>query len=184
MAGENSATNVVVTVTSEGISRALGGGIRGGAAGLVVQPAVWIITGTGPDAGDAFIYGTGVAGVVAGAILAVPAIITGTVKAAVDDHTASLVAEVRAKEPAEYRNSIYPVDDYSFFASGGHIQAMTIAAAGGVAWQDENGVYCFIRDANGRLVCDYRPRSYKKLYFPELPLRQVGNGFRWNYLDG
>ncbi|MGR3795570.1 hypothetical protein [Vannielia sp. SX4] len=184
MAGENSATNIVVTVSSEGLSRALGGGVRGGVAGLLVQPAVWIATGTGPDAGDAFIYGTGAAGVVAGAILAVPAMVTGVVKAAVDDHTASLVAEVKAKEPERYRNGIYPVDDYSFFASGGHIQAMTIAAAGGVAWQDENGVYCFIKDANERLVCDYRPKSYKKLYYPELPLTKVGNGFKWNYLNG
>ena len=91
MTAKNSITNVLVTVTSEGVTRALGSGVRGGIAGLVVQSAVWIATGTGPDAGDAVIYGTGVAGVVAGAIVAVPAILTGVVKAAVDDHTATLV---------------------------------------------------------------------------------------------
>ncbi|MBS8225078.1 hypothetical protein [Vannielia litorea] len=181
MSADNSITNVLVTVTSEGVSRALGGGVRGGVAGLVVQPAVWIATGTGPDAGDTVIYGAGVAGVVAGAIMAVPAIVTGVVKAAVDDHTATLVEEVRQKEPAEFRASILGTDDYSYWASNNHITAMTIAAAGGVAWKDKNGVYCFVRDAKGRLVCDYRPKSYEALYFPMLPLTKVGNGFKWSY---
>lgn len=180
MSVRNSATNIIVTVSSEGVSRALGSGVRGGVAGLVIQPAVWIATGSGPDAADTFIYGTGVAGVVAGAILTVPAIVTGVVKAAVDDHTATLVEEVKQGEPARYRDGIHPVDDYSFFASGGHIQAMTIAAAGGVAWEANNGVYCFIRDANEKLVCDYRPASCRRLYAPLLPIQKVGNGVRWS----
>ncbi len=181
MSADNSITNILVTVSSEGVARALGGGIRGGVAGLVVQPAVWIATGTGPDAGDAVIYGTGVAGVVAGAIVAVPAILTGVVKAAVDDHTATLVEEVRQGEPAEFRQAILGTDDYSFWASNNHITAMTIAAAGGVAWKAKNGAYCFIRDAKGHLVCDYRPKAYESLYYPMLPLTKVGNGFKWSY---
>ncbi|QDC09126.1 hypothetical protein FHY55_07675 [Oceanicola sp. D3] len=181
MTAKNSITNVLVTVTSEGVTRALGSGVRGGVAGLVVQPAVWIATGSGPDAGDTVIYGAGVAGVVAGAILAVPAMVTGVVKAAVDDHTATLVDEVRKEEPEKYRQAILGTDDYSYWASNNHITAMTIAAAGGVAWKAKNGVYCFIRDAKGHLVCDYRPKSYESLYFPMLPLKKVGNGFQWSY---
>ena len=55
MSADNSITNILVTVSSEGVARALGGGIRGGVAGLVVQQAVRIATGTGPEACDAVI---------------------------------------------------------------------------------------------------------------------------------
>ncbi|MDG1873809.1 MAG: hypothetical protein P8J27_07850 [Mariniblastus sp.] len=154
-------------------------GIKGGVAGLVIQPAVWVATGSGPDAGDAFIYSTGVVGAFVGAIVAVPAILTGVVKAAVDDHTGMLVAEAKKDELARYRNGIYAIGDYSFMASGGHIQAMAIAGAGGVVWQHPNGVHLFIKDATGRLVCDFQPKRYTKIYAPLLPLQRVGNGVRW-----
>ena len=175
----NSATNAGVTVAAEVVSTALGRGVRGGVAGLVVQPAVWIATGSGPDAGDAFIYGTGVVGVFAGALVAIPALVTGVVKAAVDDHTQSLVDDAKRGERAEVRDGIYSVGDYDFWASGGHIQAMQIAAAGGVAWKHPNGAYLFIKDRNGLPVCDFRPNVYQTLYYPVLPLQRVGDGVRW-----
>ncbi|WP_226782059.1 hypothetical protein [Oceaniglobus trochenteri] len=179
MTGENSATNAATTVAAFAVERALGGA-RGSVAGLAVQPVVWAITGTGPDAADAFIYGTGAVGAVVGAIVAVPAIITGAVKAAVDDHTASLVAEARRDEPAAVRAGVTSVADYSFAASGGHIQAMTIASYGGVAWQHPNGVYLFLRDAAENPVCDYVPQRFTSIYRPLIPLQGNGDGrVRW-----
>lgn len=180
MTVSNSVQNVGSEVAAKIIERAVGGA-RGSVAGLVVQPAVWIATGRGPDAGDAFIYGTSVVGAFAGAIVAVPGIITGMVKAAVDDHTATLVEEAKRDEPAQYRNAICPVDDFSFFASGGHIQSTTIASYGGVAWQHPNGVYVFAKDARGRLVCDYEPARWQKLYAPHLPLQGANGRVNWHY---
>lgn len=178
----NSAQNAAVEVAAFSVGRALGGGLRGGVAGLVVQPVVWAVTGSGPDAGDTVVYGTGVAGVFAGAIVAVPALITGIIKAAVDDHTASLVAEAKQDEPREVRQGIFAVDDYSFAAGGGHIQAMTIASFGGVVWQHPNGVYLFMKDASGRAVCDFEPRAWTKKYAPRLPLQLGSNGrVNWRY---
>ena len=176
----NSATNTGVTVAAESISRVLGGGVRGGLAGLVVQPAVWVATGSGPDAGDAFIYGTGAVGVFAGSLVAIPAIITGAIKAAVDDHTQTLVDEAKLGERQQVRNGILPVGDYDFWASARHIQSMEIASRGGVAWQHPNGAYMFIKDANGYPVADFRPNVYSRIYHPHLPLRIARPGrVRW-----
>lgn len=179
MVGSNTATNAGVEVAAFSVSRALGGGVRGGVAGLVVQPVVWAVTGNGPDAADSFIYGMGAIGVAAGAILAIPAAVTGVVKALVDDHTQELVARAKLDEPLAVRGGIFCVDEFSFAASGGHIQSMTIASSGGVAWQHPNGVYLFLRDAAGLPVCDYRPRSFTRIYKPLIPLQPAGDGVRW-----
>ena len=181
--GSNSATNAGVEVAAFSVAKALGGGVRGGAAGLVVQPVVWAVTGNGPDAADAFIYGTGAVGVVAGAIVAAPAIVTGVLKNAVDDWNDSLLAEARADEPRAVRGGVTKADDFSFFASMNHIQAMTIASKGGVCWQHPNGVYCYLEDADGFAVCDYLPRRWKCLYRPNLPLTRNGSTVNWSYLE-
>lgn len=181
MTVKNSVTNAGVTVAAEVVSRAIGG-VRGGVAGLVVQPAVWVATGSRPDAADTFIYGTSAVGVFAGSLVAIPAIVTGVIKAAVDDSTQTLVDEAKKGERAEVRKGILPVGDYSFWASGGHIQAMEIASRGGVVWQHPNGAYMFVKDANGYLVSDFRPKVYTKIYHPHLPLRIARPGFvRWTY---
>ena len=178
MVGENSAQNAAMTVAAFAVERAIGG-VRGGVAGLVVQPVVWAATGSGPDAGDAFIYGVGAAGAFAGWILAAPAAVTGVIKAAIDDHTASLVAEARLDEPEAVRNGINCVDEYSFAASGGYIQAMTIASYGGVTWKHPNGVWLFIKDANDLPVCDYVPRRYSEICRPVIPLQRNGDRVTW-----
>lgn len=54
MPADNSTTNAAVTVAAFVVEKAIGG-TRGSVAGLAVQPVVWAVTGTGPDAGDAFI---------------------------------------------------------------------------------------------------------------------------------
>ena len=179
MSGNNTATNLAVEVSAFSVTRALGNGVRRGIAGLVVQPVVWAVSGNGPDAGDAFIYGMGAIGVAAGAILAIPAAVTGMVKAVVDDHIQGLVDAAKLDEPQAVRGGIFCVDEYSFAASGGHIQAMTIAGKGGVAWEHPNGVYLFMRDAAELPVCDYRPRSFKTLYKPLIPLQPAGDSVRW-----
>lgn len=182
MTGENSATNAAVTVAAFSVERAIGG-TRGGIAGLVVQPVVWAVTGNGPDAADAFIYGCGAVGVAAGAILAVPATITGIIKAAVDDYTAGLVADARLDEPQAVRGGINGADDYGFWSANNHIEAMTIASYGGVAWQHPNGAYLFIRDAAGNPICDYRPRTYQRVYRPIIPLQRNGDRVAWTGAD-
>ncbi|WP_416883108.1 hypothetical protein [Marivita sp.] len=182
MTGQNSATNAAVTVAAFAVERAVGG-VRGSVAGLVVQPVVWAVTGTGPDAGDAFIYGVGAAGAAAGWILVVPATITGIIKAAVDDYVGGLVAEAKADEPEAIRGGIYGTDDYGFWSANNHITAMTIASYGGVAWQHRNGAYLFIKDASDTLICDYHPRSYQRLYRPILPLRPNGDRVAWTTTD-
>jgi hypothetical protein len=182
MSGENSATNAAVTVAAFAVERAIGGA-RGSVAGLAVQPVVWAVTGNGPDAGDAFIYGVGAAGAAAGWILVVPATITGIIKAAVDDYVGGLVAEAKADEPEAVRGGIFGTDDYGFWASNNHITAMTIASYGGVAWQHRNGAYLFIKDASETLICDYHPRSYQRLYRPILPLRRNGDRVAWTTTD-
>jgi len=178
MAVGNSVQNAAITVAAFGVERAIGG-LRGGVAGLVVQPVVWAVTGRGPDAADAFIYGTGAVGAFAGALIALPAIVVGVVKAAVDDHTASLVAAARLDEPEAVRGGIFGIDDYSFAASNGHIQAMTIASYGGVVWQHPNGVYLFLKDASDTPVCDYVPRRFRQIYRPLIPLQLNGDRVQW-----
>lgn len=178
MTTRNSVTNASSTVAAIAIDTAIGG-VRGTVAGLAVQPIVWLATDTAPDAGDAFTYiATGIGGMISLAA-SIPGIVVGTVKAAVDDHTQSLVDEAKQDEPGHARGCMYPLGDYSFWASGGHIQAMTIASAGGVVWQHPNGAYIFIKDANDLLVCDYRPRRSQRTYRPILPLQRVGNGVRF-----
>lgn len=177
MIWDNSKTNAGVTVAAFCLEKAS----KNTYAGLVVQPVVWAVQGTGPDAGDAFIYGATAIGAAAGAILAVPATITGIVKAYVDDYVGGLVNDAKKDEPEAVRGGIAGVDDYSFTASNNHITAMTVASFGGVAWQHPNGAYLFIRDAEGYPICDYQPQKYKRLYKPVLPVRKNGNRVIWRY---
>ena len=155
-------------------------------AGLAVQPVVWIATGSTPDAADSFLYGVGIGGVALGGglIISIPAAVTGVVKGLVDDHTQGLVDEAKADERSEVRNCIYPVGDYSFWASGGFIQATTIASYGGTVWQHPNGAWCFIRDSNRRLVCDFEPRRATRVFGPNLPLRPQGDRYAWRTRRG
>ncbi|MCK0149654.1 hypothetical protein MWU54_06445 [Marivita sp. S6314] len=191
MSGDNSTVNILVTCAAFQVEYALEGKIsmaggalsKGGAAGLLVQPVVWAVTGSGPDAADAFIYGTGVAGAFAGAILAIPAMATGVVKAGMDDYIGGLVEEARQDELAEVRGGIYGTDDYGFWAANNSITAMTIASKGGVAWKHPNGAYCFIKDASDTLICDFRPKKYTEIFRPILPLKLNGDKVLWTGSD-
>lgn len=180
MTYSNTMQGVGVEVAAKVVERVAGGGLRGSAVGLLVQPAVWAATGTAPDAADVFLYGTGAAGVVAGATVAVPALLVGMLKGYMDDRTQTLVDEAKLSEPALYRDGIQPLGNFGFWANDNSTQAAVIASYGGVAWQHPNGALCFIRDANGRLVSDYEPAAFTWVYCPELPLVAAGNGrVRW-----
>lgn len=179
MSGSNSATNALVEVAAFSVSRALGDGLRGGVAGLAVQPITWAVTGNGPDAADAFIYGSSAVGAVAGMLVAAPGIVTGIVKNLIDDHNDTLLEEVRADEPRAVRNGITKADNFSFFANMNRAQAGIIAGKGGVCWQHPNGLYCYLEDSEGLPVCDYMPQVWKALYKPYMPLRFNGQAIAY-----
>lgn len=190
MSGANSATNAGVTVAAFSVEYAIegtidmaGGFSKGNVAGLVVQPVVWAVTGSGPDAGDAFIYAASVGGAAAGWVLAVPALATGIIKAGMDDYVGGLVEEARQDEPEQVRGGINGTDDYGFWAANNSIYAMTIASKGGVAWKHPNGAYCYIKDASDTLICDYKPQRYSEIYRPILPLRVNGDCVMWTGTD-
>jgi hypothetical protein len=44
----------------------------------------------------------------------------------------------------------------------------------GVAWRVGPATWVYIKDALGRLVCDYQPANAYTIYAPDLPLRIVG----------
>lgn len=181
MSLENSSINAQVTVAALNVEKAIGG-TAGGITGLVVQPVAWYITGTAPDAADAFIYGSGFAGLAGGAclastiILAAPGIVAGGVKAGMDDYVGSLVAEVRQSEPEAVRSGIVGADEWGFWAANNSTTAMRIAGKGGVAWKHPNGAYVYIRDNAGVPICDYQPQVYSEIYRPKIPLQRNGNG--------
>lgn len=174
--GDNVNTTVGTTIAAESVDKVLGryaGKAGGKVGGALVQPVVWIATGTKPDAGDVFLYG-------AGLVVAVPALITGLVKAAVDDHTAKLVAAAAQDEPVKYRPHVKACSDYGFFEQGGAISSMTIASKGGVAWRKKNGLWLYITDAKDRLIADYKPHNCVEVRGPTLPLKPAGSGrFKW-----
>lgn len=116
--------------------------------------------------------------------LGLASVATGFIKAIVDDHTHRRVAEVKSAEDKTITAGIRPTVAYSMLA-GAAINAQTVALRGGTAWQHPNGVWVYLQDSKGRLVCDYEPRVAKVVYQPHLPLRPVGNGtFKWSSRRG
>jgi hypothetical protein len=194
----NVGREVAQTIASETISRSLeaalqarkvaAAGLGGGLAGALVQPAVWVLSGRAPQPGDIplWLLGTG-ASLVAGTVGSAASIVTGLVKAAVEDHEDREIAAAVRNEPEKYRPFIKSVRNYG--ASGRGIVAMTIANEGGVTWRVGRATWVYITDARDRLVCDYRPAFAYEIYGPELPLRIVGRRagkvqFRWRIYPG
>lgn len=163
-------------------------GAAGGLAGSLVQPAVWVISGNAPQPGDVALWGLGtVVSLAGGAIGSGATMVTGVVKALVEDHEDGIIAQAVANEPARYRPFIKSVRNYG--ASGRGIVAMTIANHGGVTWRVGPATWVYITDATGKLVCDYRPAYAMEIYAPTLPLRIVGRQYgeityRWSARNG
>lgn len=194
----NIGREVSQTIVSETLGRGVetavtnagraGGKLVGGAAGALVQPAVWVLSGKAPQPGDVGLWGLGtVASLALGTIGSVASIGTGVVKALVEDNEDRIIATAVAHEPAQYRPFIRSVRNYG--ASGRGIVAQTIASRGGVTWRVGPATWVYITDANDRLVCDYRPAHAMEIYGPTLPLRIVrrdsgGIRYRWSSRNG
>ena len=163
-------------------------GAAGGLAGALVQPAVWVLSGRAPQPGDVELWGLGtVVYLAGGAIGSAASIVTGVVKAMVEDHEDSIIAQAVANEPAMYRPFIRSVRNYGI--SGRGIVAMQVANHGGVTWRVGPATWVFITDATGKLVCDYRPAYAMEIYAPTLPLRITGRQYgeityRWSARNG
>lgn len=149
-------------------------------AGNIVTPATWALNYTTSDVTpgkeDAMIYTAG--------LVSLPAsVAVGTIKALVDDKTQKQLEAVRRKESAKYRKFIQSCS-YLGWANA-PTTAMKIANAGGTAWKAYNGLWCYITDAKGRHVCDFRPNSFLELYQPSQPLAEGSNGgFEWGVIRG
>lgn len=147
-------------------------------AGSLITPATWIVNhvadGSKPDSVDAGIW-------LSGFISGPAAIVTGTVKALVDDDTAQKLAAVQAKEPSKYSKTIFPCSKFGLAAPS--INAMTIASRGGTAWISAVGLWVFITDSTGNLVADYEPSNFVTMYRPCKPYRRNSNGgFDWEVI--
>lgn len=185
----NNSSNVgketVQTIASIGIEKAAG--LAGKAAlgsigGALVQPAVWVMSGKSPQPGDIELWGMGTLVGLAGPIGAGATIVTGLMKATLEDREDRIIAEAVAREPERYRPFISSVRNYS--AQGRGIAAMVVASHGGVTWKVSRSTWVFIRDAGGRLVCDYEPAYAMEIYAPDLPLRvgtRTGGTIRYHW---
>lgn len=148
---------------------------------LVVDPALWLYSGDGPGAADVAIWLFGAAATLSGKAAAAPAGIAANIaKAAIDNANDKKLQEAMRSEPFEKAPYMDLCSNYPFWSNGAMIDAMTIANAGGVAWQHTNGYWVYMKDASGRLVCDYEPKVFTKVLCPVLPLEPDGKGgFKW-----
>ena len=149
-----------------------------GVTSAFVSPAIWVISGEAPDAVDIGLWGMGLAGGIAGAA----GMATSVLKSYVDDDIHKRVLAIRHVEGPPYAKFINSTVKYSSWAGDG-INAMSVAAAGGTAWETR-GIWVYVTDARGKLVCDYEPKVANTVYGPLLPLRPVSDGFRWRKRRG
>lgn len=132
------------------------------------------VNGKTPDKVDVGLFGLGLFGGAAG-----PAsVVTGVVKAVVDDDMDRRLKAVRLDEKQEARAYIKPC--YHFSSSPPQISAMKIASMGGTAWQHPNGLWVYVTDANNYHIPNYKPARAARVYRPVWPLQSMGNGkFRY-----
>jgi len=147
-------------------------------AGVMVTPAVWVLNysadGSTPDKMDAAIY-------TAGFVSAGASIITGVLKAVVDDDLSNKIAEAQKKEDSKFSPFIQGCHKYAMTPPA--VTAMTIASKGGTAWRHPNGVWLYVTDARGYLVSDFMPKVYVEVYRPKSPLKKEKNGkFAWEVI--
>ncbi len=140
----------------------------------LITPAVWAlnyaVNGQTPDKVDVGLFGTGLFGGAAGPA----AIVTGVVKALVDDDMDQRLKATQMDEQPEYRLGIKAA--YHFAFSPPAINAMTIASLGGTAWQHPNGLWVYITDQNNLMVPNFNPQRALRIYRPVWPLQPMGAG--------
>lgn len=147
-------------------------------AGALITPATWALNyasdGSRPGTVDIGLWATGF-------VSAPASIATSVVKAMVDDDTHRKLEIIRSKESNQYSKFILPCSTFGSSAPG--IVAMTIASKGGTAWLSNAGLWVYITDANARLVADYQPLDYLKIYRPKKPYQANENGaFNWEVI--
>ena len=143
-------------------------------AGKLLTPAVWAlnyaVNDKLPDKVDAGLFGTGLLGGAAGPA----AIVTGVVKAVIDDDLDQKLKAVRKDEKPEHRKSIKAA--YHFGSAPAGINAQTIATLGGTAWQHPNGLWVYITFGKDLLVPNFKPQRATRVYRPVWPLQPMGGG--------
>lgn len=148
-------------------------------AGALVTPATWVLNnvtdGSTPGVVDIGIWLSG--------FLSAPAsIVTGFVKAMVDDDIGRKLALIQAKEPPKYARFIKAC--YNYGIASPSINAMTIANKGGTAWITSVGLWVYISDIRDNLVADYQPQEFITMYRPVKPYRQRSSGgFDWEVIQ-
>lgn len=165
--------SVTLTQGLKTVGTVAGKGVLGkaaGPAGALVQPAIWVVSGKAPQPGDIELWGVSTIVSLFGAITLPATLITGFAKAGVEDAEDGQIALAASKEPEQYRPFIRSTRYYT--AAGRYQAAQAIAVHGGVAWRvTTDGVWCYITDAQGRLVCDFQPSHAYEVMGPDLPLR-------------
>lgn len=163
-------TQTVASITLTEVLKKGGRAALGTGAGALVEPAVWLLSGKAPQPGDVALWGGGtVVGIVGGFFAGLGVAGAGLIKALVEDNEDKLIQAAIQAEPAQFRPFITSVRAYG--TSGRGIVAGTIASHGGVAWRVGPATWVFIRDAKGRLICDYKPKFSYETNGPVLPLR-------------
>lgn len=144
-------------------------------AGKLLTPAVWAlnyaVNGKTPDKLDFGLFGMGFLGGAAGPA----AIVTGLVKAVVDDDMEARLKVVRQSEDAIYSDFIFPC--YNYASAPPQINAMTIASMGGTAWQHPNGLWVYILCKSEKKlinVPNFKPKQAVQVYQPVWPLQPKG----------
>ena len=134
-------------------------------AGVIVTPAIWamnyVANGNRPDVVDIGLYAAGYfsAGASTGVSL---------LKSHVDDDMNQKLLSIQRKENPKWAPFIK--NCYHFNYTLPPINAMTIAGLGGTTWKDLNGLWVYITDARGRMVKDFKPKSFVIMYQPKHPL--------------
>ncbi len=143
-------------------------------AGVLVTPAVWMLNhsvdGSKPGAVDVGLYASGFFS--GGA-----ATIVGLFKSHVDDDMNRKLALIRKNEDPKYAPFIQNCYDYGSSPAG--INAQTIASKGGTAWKHSTGLWVYITDAQGRMIKDFKPKSYVVIYQPKQPLVKQNGKLVW-----
>jgi hypothetical protein len=157
----------------EAAATRVAGKIIGKVAGMTVQPVIWMANPeSDPDGMDVGIW-------LAGAVAAGPALVTGLVKAMVDDRTLEMLREVRQSEPKEFGPGIRPCTEYNEWV-GPSINATLVPGEGGTAWLHPNGLWVYLVDPSDDALLLYEPKVAQEIRSPELPLQVNAEGkYRW-----
>jgi hypothetical protein len=172
--GDGIQQNLNVLQTAGGHVAAIGlTRIGRGPLGAIITPATWIYNyesqGSTPSSVDVGYWGVSLAGGILGPV----SLAASYIKALIDDDVQRKVLEVRkAEAPSPYCKGILALTGWGPPSS----LAAKFAIAGGTAWQHHNGVWVGVVDGSGKLIPNFRPRSYRAIMHPIWPLQSAAAG--------